>query len=156
MHIAGGIVVRIEKVSVLRDLRAVTLHPDFHDERLEKPARVREMPFCRTHVGHRLDDVIFRFKIPAKMSAEIADTPEFFNQGLATARSEGRRAHRALSGRFLGHEGISRLQESALLCEVFFACFEHLVVRGFLDSVGHELFAQILFLFHARRAMAGR
>ena len=91
------------------------------------------------------------------MRAEIADLPEFFNQALgAIARRSGGRAHRALSGRFLGHEGITRLQELALLCELFFACFEHLVVRGFLNSIGHELFAQILFVFHARRAMAGR
>lgn len=91
------------------------------------------------------------------MRAEIADSPEFFNQALGPmGRRCGRRADRALPGRFLGHEGIRRFQESALLCELFFARFEHLVVRGFLNSVGHELLAQILLLFHARRAMAGR
>ncbi len=157
MHVAGGVVVGIEKVGVLRDLGAVPLHPDFHDEGLEKPARVREMPFRRTHVGHRLDDVIFRFETPAKMRAEIAHLPELFNQALgAAARRSGRRARFALSGHHLGHEGIRRLQESALLRELFLAGFEHLVVRGFLNSVGHELLAQILFVFHARRAMAGR
>ena len=46
-------------------------------------------------------------------------------------------------------------KESALLPEFFLACFEHLVVRGFLIPVRHQLFAQILFVFPARRAMAG-
>lgn len=91
------------------------------------------------------------------MRAETADLPESFNQALgALGRRSGGRADCAWSGRFLGHEGIRRFQESALLCELFFACFEHLVVRRFLNSVGHELLAQILLLFHARRAMAGR
>jgi len=90
------------------------------------------------------------------MSAEIAHSPECFNQALGTAeRRLGCRARFAWSGHHLRHEAIGRLQESALLRELFFAGFEHLVVRGFLNPVGHELFAQILFVFDPRRAVAG-
>src|SRR5947209_2505929 len=59
MHVAGGVVIGIKKIGVLRDFRPVTRHPNFHDEGFEEPARVSEMPFGWTHVWHRLDDIIF-------------------------------------------------------------------------------------------------
>ena len=80
MHVAGGVVIRIEMVGVLWDLGAVALHPNLHDEGLEKPARVREMPFRRTHVRHRLHDVIFRLERAAKPRGEVADLAELFDQ----------------------------------------------------------------------------
>ena len=72
MHVARGVVIRIKKISVLRDLGPIARHPDFHDERLEEPARVGEMPFRRAHVRHRLDDAIFRLEIAAETRREIA------------------------------------------------------------------------------------
>lgn len=41
---------------------------------LEKPARVREMPLGRTHVRHRLNNIIFCLQRPAKFLGERAYT----------------------------------------------------------------------------------
>jgi hypothetical protein len=71
VHIARGVVIRIKEEGVLRDFRAVARHPDFDDERLEEPGRVREMPLRRADVGHRLHDEIFRLQIPAEAGAEV-------------------------------------------------------------------------------------
>jgi hypothetical protein len=37
------------------------------DESVEKPARVRQVPFGRAGVRHRLDDVVFRFQRLAEL-----------------------------------------------------------------------------------------
>ena len=70
MHVAGGIIIGVEKIGVLRNVRLVSRHPNFQHERLEKPARVREVPFRRAHIRHRLHDAIFRLQISAKARAE--------------------------------------------------------------------------------------
>ena len=76
MHGACGVVVGVKKEGVLRDLRAVPRDPDFHDERLEKPSRVREMPFRWAHVRHGLHHAIFRLQSATKANAEIAHRPK--------------------------------------------------------------------------------
>ena len=157
MHIAGGVVVGIKKVSVLRNFRAIARHPNFHDERLEEPARVREMPFRRAYVGHRLHDVIFRLQTPAQTRAEIADLAESLDQ---TPGTRGRRrpeiADLSMTAHRPGHEGVCLFQESAFLLELLFPGFEHLIVRGFFDPVGDKMFAEVLLIFHARRTVPGR
>ena len=156
MHIAGGVIVGIEKIGVLRDFGAVALHPGFEDEGFEKPARVGEMPFRRADVRHRLHDVIFRFEVPAKMGAEIAHLSKLRDQTL-TGRAG--RSDAAFSGaaRCLGHQGFGLVQNrSALLLEFFPAGLHHLVVGSFFDPVRDELFAEIFLVLDPRRAMTGR
>ena len=107
MHIAGGVVIGIKQVGVLRNFRAIARHPDFHDERFEEPARVGEMPLRRAHVGHRLHDVIFRLEIPAKTRREIPDTPIALDQMLALVGADI-----VLAAWSLGHKSVRRLQNS--------------------------------------------
>ena len=59
VHVARGIVVGVKKIGVLRNHRAVGRHPNLQNEGLKEPAGVREVPFRRTNVRHRLHDVIF-------------------------------------------------------------------------------------------------
>src|SRR6202162_6207401 len=71
MHRAGGVVVRIEKISVFRDGIAVTRDPFFQDEGLEKPRGVGEMPFGRAYVRYRLHNTIFCREIFRQFGGEI-------------------------------------------------------------------------------------
>src|SRR5437764_10789983 len=136
MHVAGSVVVGIEEVSVLWDFRAIARHPDFHYECLEEPTGVREMPFRRAHIGHRLHDVIFRLQTPAQPRAEIACLAEACDQTLGTrGRCRAEIADLSMTAYLPGHEGVCLFQGSAFLLEFFFAGFEHLIVRGLLDSV---------------------
>jgi len=105
MHVAGGVVIGIEKVGVLRNLGAISRHPDFHHESFEKPAGVREVPFRGAHVRHRLHNVIFGLEVPAKMRAEIAHFPILSNQTLA-ARFRASGVDFSLAERCLGHKGV--------------------------------------------------
>ena len=73
MHVAGGVVVGIEEISVLRVLAAITADPLFENESLKKPRRMGEMPFCRAYVGHRLHDAILGRESPANRRGEISD-----------------------------------------------------------------------------------
>src|SRR6266487_1932215 len=86
VHVAGGVVVRIKKISVLRDFGAITRTEFFKDKRLEKPRRMREVPFCRTYVGHRLDDIIFRFETCAQTAGEVSDLMKARKQALSAPR----------------------------------------------------------------------
>src|SRR2546429_1818577 len=116
MHVAGGIVVGIEEVSVLWDFRAIAWHPDFQYECLEEPTGVREMPFRRAHIGHRLHDVIFRLQTPAQPRAEIAQLAEARDQTLGTRgcrRVEV--ADLSVTAHCPGHKGVCLFQESAFL-----------------------------------------
>ena len=62
-----------------------------------------------------------------------------------------------MAARCLGHEGLGRFQNgSAFLLELFSASLHHLVVDRFLDPVLDKVFSNILFVFHARRAVSGR
>ena len=51
-------VVRVEQIRVSRIRRHIFRRMRAEDERLEEPARMREMPLRRAHVGHAADDVI--------------------------------------------------------------------------------------------------
>ena len=62
MHIASSVVIRIKKVSVLRNFGVIPWNELFQDKRLEKPGGMCEVPLGRADIGHRLDDVIFWFK----------------------------------------------------------------------------------------------
>ena len=73
MHLAGGIVVGIEQISVLRVDRRVIRQSLFEDEGLKKPTGVREMPFRRTHLRNSLDDAILRLKGFAKVFAQLSN-----------------------------------------------------------------------------------
>ena len=51
---ADALVIGVEQEIELRIEGAVTWEIGFENHSLEKPRRMREMPFCRTGVGHRL------------------------------------------------------------------------------------------------------
>ena len=87
MHVAGGIVIGIKKIGVLGNLGPIACKELFQDERFEKPGRVGEMPFRRTDIGHRLDDVIFRFKTRAQRAGKISDSMKTSQQAFNTCRA---------------------------------------------------------------------
>ncbi len=159
VHVARGVVVRIEEVSVLRNLGAIPRLPDFDDKRLEEPARMREMPLCRTHVRHRLDDAIFRLEIAAKARREIAHCPVTFEQLFRErTRIDLPSGNFVGAARRLGHKGLGRFQNglTAFLFELFLARLDHLVVGGFLDSILDKMLAHIFIVLDSRGAVAGR
>ena len=73
VHFTGGIVVRVEQIGVLRVYRRVVRQSFFKNEGLKKPTRVREMPFCRAHLRHGLDDAILGLKGLAKFFAQLSN-----------------------------------------------------------------------------------
>ena len=88
MHVARGIVVRIKKISVLRNLGAISRHPNFFRMKVSKnQRRVREMPFRRAHVRHRLHDAIFRLQACAQCAGEISDLMKTSKQAFNTRLS---------------------------------------------------------------------
>src|SRR5437016_8000599 len=96
MHGAGGVVVGIEKVSVLRNGIPISRHPLFQNEGFKKPGGMGEMPLRRADVRHRLNDTIFRRQIFGKSASETAELAEPRQKivprqkGLARARRRGR------------------------------------------------------------------
>src|SRR6202035_122992 len=84
MHIASSVVVRIKKISVLRNFRAISRKKLFQDERLEKPSRMGKVPFGRADVGDRLYDVILRFKPRAQPIRKISDLVKTSTQAFST------------------------------------------------------------------------
>ena len=82
MHVTGSVVVRIEKISVLGNFRAISRDELFEDKRLEKPCRMGEVPFRWAHVRHRLHDAVFWFEICAKTVGEISDLMKTSKQAL--------------------------------------------------------------------------
>ena len=54
-----GLVIRVEQVKVLLVERAVMHDMRLQHHGLEKPAGMRQMPFCRAGVLHRLDTLVF-------------------------------------------------------------------------------------------------
>lgn len=102
-----------------------------------------------------MDDVIFGLESPAKARAEIANPAIAFDQGLR-ARGPAWGTDSVMAPRCLGHEGLGRFQnKSAFLREFFLPRFDHLIMRGLLDPIGHELLAQVLVIFDPRGAMPG-
>ena len=73
MHFTGGIIVRVEQIGVLRVYRCVVRQGLFENKGLEKPARVRKMPFRRARLRHRLDDTILGLKRLTELFAELPD-----------------------------------------------------------------------------------
>src|SRR5688572_2515167 len=55
----NGEIVRIEQHAERRMERTIPGEGGLQDERLEKPGGVREVPFDRARVGHRLQRAIF-------------------------------------------------------------------------------------------------
>src|SRR5713101_2108783 len=55
---ASGLVIRVEEVSKCRIEHPVTGVESGQDKGLEKPRRMRQMPFRRADIGHRLDSLI--------------------------------------------------------------------------------------------------
>ena len=92
MHIASGVVVRIKKISVLRNFSAISRKELFQNERLEKPGGMGEVPLGRADVGHRLDDAIFRLKPRAQRIREFSNFVKTSQQAFRAraARSEMR------------------------------------------------------------------
>src|SRR5215471_1709146 len=96
MHGAGRVVIRIKEIGVFGNGVAITGLPFLQNERLEKPGRVREVPFRRADVGYRLHDAIFRSEIFGQLRAEISDFVKTREQilrkrrTLARARLRGR------------------------------------------------------------------
>ena len=68
-------VVRVEKVGVSFIQRLVVGVVRAQDERLEKPAYMRQVPFRRAYIFHRLDDVILRDERLAERFSELPDGP---------------------------------------------------------------------------------
>ena len=52
MHIASGVVVRIKKISVLRNFGPISRKELFQDKRLEKPGGMSQVPLGRADVGY--------------------------------------------------------------------------------------------------------
>ena len=87
MHVTGGVIIRIKEISVLGDFGAITRAELFEDKRFKKPCRMGEMPFCRTHVGHRLDDIVFRFETSAQTVGEVSGLMKTSKKALNTPRT---------------------------------------------------------------------
>ena len=70
---ADTLVVGVEQEIELRIERAVAGEIRFEDHRLEEPGRMREMPFCRARVGHRLHGRVGVGQGRAEPRARFAD-----------------------------------------------------------------------------------
>ena len=86
MHIAGGVVVRIEEIGVLRNFGTIARHPFFQHESLEEPGRVGEVPFGWADVRDRLYNTIFGLKICAQTGREISYLAKTCEQTLSPRR----------------------------------------------------------------------
>src|SRR5204863_443998 len=73
VHVACGVIIRIEKVSILRDFCAISRGESFQDKGFEKPGGMRKVPFGRTDIRHRLHDAIFGFETSTQRIREISD-----------------------------------------------------------------------------------
>ena len=85
MHAAGSVIIRIEEERVFRNRRPVILLPGFEHECFKKPGGMGKVLFCRAHIGHRLDDTIFRLETRAETAGEVSDLMETGKKALNTA-----------------------------------------------------------------------
>ena len=155
VHVARRIVVRIEKISILRDFRAIPRHPDFDDKGFEKPTRVGEMPLCWAHVRHGLHHAVFRFEIASKAGCECAHLSVLLEQPLPSPVRFARSLDFVAAARRLGHESLGRFQDDlAFLFQLFLAGLDHLIVLRFLDAFFDKLLADALFVFDPRCAVS--
>ncbi len=60
VHGTDGVVVGVEQEAELVVVKSVARQRLLKHELLEEPGGVREVPFDRTRIGHRLHDVVFR------------------------------------------------------------------------------------------------
>src|SRR5580700_8481871 len=84
VHVAGGIVVGVKQISVLRNFSPIIWNPFLENKRFEKPGGVRQMPFRRAHIRHRLHNAIFGLESRAK---RVAETSNFAKARKQTIRS---------------------------------------------------------------------
>ena len=95
---ADALIVRVEQEIELRIERAITGEALFENHRLEKPCRMREMPFCRARIGHRLHGGVGVGQWRAEPSARLANRPIVGAEiGISLRRTMGHRyAHAVL------------------------------------------------------------
>ena len=153
MHVAGGVVVGVKEVGVLRHLRLVTGQENFQDEGLKKPAGMREMPFGRADVGHRLHDEIFRLQRFAKTMRKLPDLPVARQHPQLPGCSPADEVHST--------QPVPVRRRRSLVCAFLLQFvaprFDHLIVSRLLDSACDELFPKVPFLFETvvRHLMTG-
>src|SRR6266516_2297334 len=95
MHIAGGIVVRIEEIAVLRNFGAIAWQPFFQNKSFEEPGGMGEVPFGWADVRHRLNNTIFGLEICAQTHREISYLTKTCEQTLSARPVHVRmRSHR--------------------------------------------------------------
>src|SRR5439155_17006270 len=73
--LAGSFVIGVEEIAVERMGAPVSGIGRAQDERFEEPARVREVPFGRAGVRHRLDHLVLHRKRTAELLGERAHLP---------------------------------------------------------------------------------
>src|SRR5262249_49650433 len=73
---ADSLVVGVEKIFVGRIEDAIAWHLGTRQEGLEEPSRMREMPFGRAGIGHRLHGLVFRRQRPGELFSIGANRQE--------------------------------------------------------------------------------
>src|SRR6266568_4097910 len=73
VHVAGRVVVRIEKIGVLRNFGAISGNESFQNKRFEEPGGVGKVPFGWADIRYRLDNTILGLKIRAQSCREVSD-----------------------------------------------------------------------------------
>src|SRR5262249_21221955 len=109
VHDTGGVVIRIEEISIFGNGIAIAGLPFFENERFEEPGRVREMPLGRTDVRHRLHNAIFRRKIFSKLRAEVSDFVKTREQILRGRRTFARARLRGRLSIFWSDRGLDQV-----------------------------------------------
>ena len=71
-----GFVIRVEEISESGVKDVIARGRGHEQECLEKPAGVRQMPFCRADIRHRLDSLVFRREIGGEGLRLVADRGE--------------------------------------------------------------------------------
>src|SRR6185312_4314639 len=72
---ADRLIIRVEQEAECRIEWDIRIRMDSKHELLEKPCRVRTMPFCWTGIRHRLDTLILIGQMPGKQLCVAADIP---------------------------------------------------------------------------------
>jgi hypothetical protein len=98
VHLAHGVVIRVEQVVPALVRGSISRHGAMQHEALEEPGHMRQMPLRRADVGHGLHDLIFRSQRRGEPLAESANTGPSIDQGF-------RRVLSASSGYGKGRDG---------------------------------------------------
>src|SRR5207245_1304621 len=75
----------VRLISVLRNFGAITGTEFLEDKRFKKPGGMGKVPFCRAHVGHRLNDTVFRLETREETVGEVSDLMKTGKKALNTA-----------------------------------------------------------------------